>query len=47
MSKQSPAMNPPLIQHLEYNGMTDYRNQIILGTAQQIPEPEADTNNFF
>ena len=46
MLEQSPAMIPPLIQHLEYNGMSDYGDQIILGTAHKIPELEADTNNF-
>ena len=45
MSEQSPATNPPLIQHIEYNGTTDYGDQILLGTAQKIPELEADTNN--
>ena len=46
MSKQSPAMNPPLIQHLEYNGMEEYGDQVILGTSQQITKLESDTNNF-
>ena len=46
MLGQSPTITPPLIQHLEYNGITDYGDQIILGTAQKIPELEADTNNF-
>ena len=46
MSEKSPAMTPPLIQHLEYNSMIDYGDQILLGTAQKIPELEADTNNF-
>ena len=39
-------MTPTLIQHLELNGMTDYEDQILLGTAQKIPELEAETKNF-
>ena len=38
MSENSHAMTSPLIHHLEYNGMIDYGDQILLGTAQQIPE---------
>ena len=47
MSEQSPSTTPPLIQHLEYNGMTYNGNQILLGPAQKITELEADINNFF
>ena len=46
MSDKPPAMNPPLIKHLEYNGMTDYRYQILLDTEQKIPKLEADTKKF-
>ena len=46
MLEQSPFTTPPLIQHQGYNGMIDYGDQILLGTAQKIPELEADTNNF-
>ena len=28
-------MTPTLIQHLKYNGLTDYGDQIILGKAQK------------
>ena len=46
MSENSPAMTSNIIQHLDYNGMTYYGDQIILGTAQQMPELEADKNSF-
>ena len=39
-------MTHPLIQHLEYNVITDYGYQIKTGTAQKITEIKADTNNF-
>ena len=41
-----PCHDPPLIQQLEYNIMSDYGDQIVLVTAaQKIPELEANTNN--
>ena len=46
MLEQSPIMTPPLIQNIEYNNMTGYGYQTLLGTAQKIPELEPDTNNF-
>ena len=33
MSEKSPAMTPPLIEHVEYNSMEDYGDKILLGTA--------------
>ena len=46
MLEQFPSMTPPIIHHLEYNGMADYGDQTLLGTGQKIIELEADTNNF-
>ena len=46
MSEKYTSVNPPIIQRIEYNGMKDHGDQIILGTAQKIPKLEVDTNNF-
>ena len=37
-------MTPPLIQHLEYNGIKYYGDQILVGKSQKIPKLEVDTN---
>ena len=37
MSEKSPHMTPPLVNHLLYDGMTDYGNNILLGQAADIP----------
>eukprot|EP00957_Ditylum_brightwellii_P201641 15326568-Ditylum_brightwellii.AAC.1 len=36
MSEESPPMQPPLIEFLEYNGITDYADQILTGTAPPV-----------
>ena len=33
ISEKPPAMIPPLIQHLDYNNITDFGGKIILGMA--------------
>ena len=46
MPDQSPAVSLLLIQHLEYNIITDYGYQILIDTVHKIPELESDTNNL-
>ena len=46
MPEHSHVMTPPLIQHTEYTDMSDYGYQILLDSANLIPEKEAYTNNF-
>ena len=46
MLEYSPVMTPHIIEHLEYNDMKEYVDQIPLGKAQSIPELEVDTKSF-
>ena len=41
LSKQSPPMTPPLLKYVEYDGMTEFGNQLLLGI-----EPEWGIGNF-
>ena len=38
MSEYSNGTNPFLVNHLHFNGMTEYGNAIILGTSEEIPD---------
>lgn len=40
MSKDTHPMKEPLVKHLHYHGMTDYANDILLGTATPLFDPD-------
>ena len=43
MSEYSNGTNPFLVNHLHFNGMTEYENAIILGTSEEIPDLDPHT----
>ena len=40
-------MTPPLVNHLHYDGMTDYGNDILLRQAEDTPHLENHTKIYF
>eukprot|EP00957_Ditylum_brightwellii_P095200 7250606-Ditylum_brightwellii.AAC.1 len=37
MSEGTPPMISPLVDHLEYNSITNYADKILLGTTEPLP----------
>ena len=46
MSENSPAMTYPLVNHLHFDGMADYGNDILLGQAADIPHLDNHTKIY-
>ena len=46
MSEKSPAMTYPLVNHLHFNGITDYGNEILLVQAADIPHLDIYTKRY-
>ena len=46
MSEGSPGMNPPLFNHLNFNGMVDYNGNIILGSSSEIYNIDSYTKGY-
>ena len=36
MSQESPPMTMPLVEHLQYHGMTDFSNEVLMGRPPQV-----------
>ena len=45
-SETSPVMVPPLVNHLHFDGMTEYGNIIILGIEADIPDLDPHTRRY-
>ena len=43
MPENLPAMIIPLVNHLNFDGMTDYENDILLVSAAEIPNLDLPT----
>ena len=43
MLEKYPAMIPSLVNHLNYDGVEDYGNDILLGQATDIPHIDKHT----
>ena len=46
MSETPPAMTTPLVNHLNFYGMTKYGNDISLGIAAEIPKLDPYTRIY-
>lgn len=46
MSEPSPGMQPPLVNHLNYNGMTDYGDALLLGKAPELEGLDEYTTTY-
>ena len=46
ISEKFLAMTLPLVNHLHFNGVTDYGNNILLGQAADIPHLEIYTKRY-
>ena len=44
--EKSPAMTPHLVNHLHYDGMIDYGNNILIGQASDIPHLDNHTKRY-
>ena len=46
MTEKTPPLKAPLVDLLQYNGITNLGAQIILGTSPDIPPLESRTKVF-
>ena len=46
MPEKTPATIPPLINKLNFNGMAEYGNKVLLGTTSDIDNTDLHTKSY-